>query len=126
MLASMLHILEAHNSRGRRSWQLKISVLTVFFVNVNKCAKYFLNLKRCRTGAGHAQMVLPYSVLSGAAESGPQRQDVQVKKEETQEEREAEPAAHGGGHEARHGGKGNLRTEYRIQCSGSGQDPKSD
>ncbi len=49
--------------------------------------------------------------MSGAPESGPQRQDVQVKKEETQEERETEPAAHGGGHEARHGGQGNLHTE---------------
>jgi hypothetical protein len=29
-------------------------------VNVNKCAKYFLNLKRCRPGGGQAQMVLPY------------------------------------------------------------------
>jgi hypothetical protein len=70
--------------------------------------------------------ILLYSVLSGAAESGPQRQDVQVKKEETQEEREAEPAAHGGGHEARHGGQGNLQTYKRIQCFVFGPDPKSD
>jgi hypothetical protein len=67
-----------------------------------------------------------YSVLLGAAESGPQRQDVQVKKEETQEEREAESAAHGGGHEARHGGKGNLHTYKRIQCCVFGPNPKSD
>jgi hypothetical protein len=40
------------------SWQFKILVLQ-FFVNVNKCAKYFLNLKRCCPGGGQAQMVLP-------------------------------------------------------------------
>jgi hypothetical protein len=27
-------------------------------VNVNKCAKYFVNLKQCGTGGGQAQVVL--------------------------------------------------------------------
>jgi hypothetical protein len=53
-----MQILEAHISRGQRSWNLKIQ-FSAIFVNVNKCAKYFLNLKQCRPGGGQAQMVLP-------------------------------------------------------------------
>jgi hypothetical protein len=39
-------------------------------VNVSKCAKYFLNLKRCRPGDGQAQMVLPVLLFRKFEEEG--------------------------------------------------------
>jgi hypothetical protein len=41
-----------------------------FFVTVNKCAKYFLNLKRCCPGDGQAQMVLPVLLFRKFEEEG--------------------------------------------------------
>ncbi len=61
MLVSRQQILEAHISRGRRSWQLKIFWCLQFFVDVSKCAKYFLNLKGCSLGGGQARMIYPVS-----------------------------------------------------------------
>jgi hypothetical protein len=54
--------LEAHISRSGGHGNLKFWFWQ-FFVNFNKCAKYFLNLKRCRPGGGQAQMVLPKNTI---------------------------------------------------------------
>ncbi len=58
MLASRLQILEAHilRSEGRDNFKF---CFWQFLVNLNKCAKFYLNLSRCLPGAGQACADLP-------------------------------------------------------------------
>ena len=69
--------MEAHilRSEGRDNFKF---CFWQFLVNLNKCAKFYLNLSRCLPGAGQACADLPLSALHkiGNGKLGKKQQNV--------------------------------------------------